>query len=172
MSRKGQLTLNFNSKFRQILRDNFGTDDEKEIKEIIFKLLENGNTDFQTTKEKIAETELKLKQSKLENYGYKNRIDKVKAKQIEKYDETFDTAPTTDGLKAIEKFATRDPTEQEKQQVTKFITLRKDSQNPLLWNAKCDLCQDGDTYETHKEAIDDMIRHLTTEHKKQVMYVR
>jgi len=170
--RKGQVTLNFDKKFRAILKSNFGTDDNKQIKELILAFLKEGNLETLSIKEQIQKTELKLKQSKLENFGYKNRIDKIRAKQYETHDDTFGTAPSKDADKAIEKYATRDPTPQEKEQVTKFITVRKDNYNSLLWNAKCDICKEGESYETYKEAIDDMIRHLTTEHQKEVMYTR
>lgn len=37
MVRKGQITLNFNSELRKIIKDNFGTDDIIQIKEIILE---------------------------------------------------------------------------------------------------------------------------------------
>jgi len=172
VSNSSRLNLYFNKRLKEQIQNNFHTKDIKEIEKIIYKFLESGTVEFSTIQDEIKNTELKLKQAKLTNYGYKNRIDSIKAEQYEKYNETFDTAPSRQGEKAIENYSKRDPTNEEFQQVTKFITLRKDSANPLLWNAKCDICKEGESYQTHKEAIDDMIRHLTTEHAKKVMYSR
>lgn len=40
--RKGQFTVNYSKEFREKIKKNFGTDDEKEIKQIVLKFLEHG----------------------------------------------------------------------------------------------------------------------------------
>lgn len=169
--RKNQITLNWNKELLRTIKNNFGTEDPKEIKKIIIAFLKNGSTENLDIKEKLQDADLKLKQAKLTNYGYKNRIDKVRADSYEKYNETFGTAPSHQGEKAIKTYATRPLNSAEKENLLKLVTIRKDVHNSNLYSAKCNVCNVGENYDSYFSAEDDLLRHLQTEHKEKVQHL-
>lgn len=170
--RKKQITLTWNKELLRTIKNNFGTEDPQVIKSLIIEFLKNGSLDNSTLKEEIQRADLKLKQSKLENFGYKNRIDKVRADSYEKYHQSFGTAPTSQGEKAIQKYATRPLNITEKENLLKLVTIRKDAYNQNLYSAKCNVCNTGENYDSYFKAEDDLIRHLQTEHKEQVQLLQ
>ena len=136
------------------------------------ELLKIINGDYVDRKEAEDSRTLDNDYKKLRNehLGIKIKIDGKKLS----YMNTFDAEPSNEANKAIidgEK-THREFSESEKENVTKYITLRKDSQNSLLWIAKCDLCHEGESYQSYDEALHDMVRHLTTEHSKKVMVLQ
>ena len=94
---------------------------------------------------------------------------KIKKKEYE-FMTIFETKPSPQAEKAIKKGTEyRELTEKEFENVTKYLTIRRDSLNPKKWIGKCDICKDGESYDGYKELLDDMVIHLTTEHAKKVM---
>lgn len=112
----------------------------------------------ETAKEMSVES---LKKIKLEN--------KILERQMS-YHDTFNAEPSNQAKIAIGKgIEQRELTKEEFENVKKYITLKNHN---FKWQATCDLCKQGETYDTYKESIDDMIRHLTTEHAKKVRDMR
>ena len=164
----GDFYLYYSVEEQKILVENFGTAEKKELKKLIKKL---SLSKTETTNESKLDLESQYKQAKIKNLGYKNRIDSIRASQYEKYNETFQGSPSPQAEKAIKEYAqgNRDLTNTEKENVTKYLTIQKTTD--YKWKVKCDICKEGETYDTYRELLLDMVRHLTTEHKKQVMYV-
>jgi len=101
-----------------------------------------------------------------------NKLDveiKIKNKQLSFMD-SFDSEPSEQANKAIKKnIEHRELTDSEYENILKYITLKNHN---FKWIAKCDICKDGDTFDTRTEAIKGMIYHLSTEHSKKVMEMR
>ena len=151
---------------QKILVDKFGTTEKKELNKLMKKYILSKT---ETTSKLAPDLDNEYKQARIKNLGYKNRIDSIRASQYEKYNETFQGSPSPQAEKAIKEYATRDLTNTEKENVTKYLTIQKTTD--YKWKVKCDICKEGETYDTYHELLNDMVRHLTTEHKKQVMYV-
>lgn len=132
----------------------------------------------------IIDVDYEIKLAKLESLKEKNNtLTKFQAEKLKKliaerkiaehhadYIENFGSEPSTQAKSAIKKgVERRELTEQEYENVDRYITLRNES---YKWKAKCDLCKEGEIYDTRYDAINDMIRHLTTEHSKKVMEIR
>lgn len=95
---------------------------------------------------------------------------KIKNKVLEHY-EIFGKAPSAEAQRAIETNAKtrRDLTEAEAENVLKYCKVWNDKFNSRLSTAKCNICGIGETYDSRKEALDDMVWHLQTEHSKKVI---
>lgn len=113
------------------------------------------DTEYKKLRNKNLDLDIQLKEKKLTYMG------------------VFHSEPSSAAIQAMSKgIEQRELNQSEYENVKKFITIRKDSFNQSKWIGKCDLCKEGETYDTYKEMIDDMIRHLTTEHAKKVMEMR
>lgn len=112
--------------------------------------------------------EYKLKEARLENLGYKNRIEKVKAD----YAETFGKPISTQGQKAVEtRFDSARP--QTATQLSINATLRfmeSCKQNELgQWVVICEKCR-ADFIDTNREkAVSDLRDHLQSQHAKELL---
>ena len=164
--------------------DKYPLEQRNEIAKNIFTDYINGNytpenITIKNAKEEITQAELTIKSAKAKQADdfESERLRKIRNENdlLERqltYRDTFEDEPSEHAKRAMKKgIKQRSITSQEYEKVTKFIILRRDFLNSNLWVAKCNLCKDGETYDTRKQAIDDMVRHLTTEHAKKVMSV-
>lgn len=150
----------FNNDELKIIIERFGTNDRDELKEKIkFFILEN--------KEPLdIDEDTRYKKLRNDHTEIKIKIDKKKLSFMN----NFDDEPSVDGEKAIiEGVKRRDLTDLEFESVKKYITIRQDNYNHSMWIGKCDLCKESESYDSYKELLNDMVRHLTADHTKKVM---
>ena len=104
-----------------------------------------------------------IKQARLKNL---NLDAKLKEKKLS-YIGVFHSDPSPAAISAMQAgIKQREFSEDEYENILKYITLKNEN---YKWIAKCDICKEGETYDTRRDSIIDMVRHLTTEHHKKVM---
>ena len=83
----------------------------------------------------------------------------------------FHSEPSNAAIQAMSKgIEQRDFNKSEYENVNKYITVSQ-NQN-YKWSVSCDICKEGETFDTRRDGILELIRHLTTEHTKKVMEMR
>lgn len=112
------------------------------------------------------ELDTQIKKARLSNL---NLDAKLKEKKLS-YIGIFHSEPSDAAIKAMQTgIKQREFSEDEYENILKYITLKNEN---FKWIAKCDICKGGETYDTRRDAIIDMVRHLTTEHHKKVMEIQ
>lgn len=173
----------YNIEEQKLLVAKFKTTDKKELqkltKQVVIDYITNNtkpemyldpDSEFKLARAQIIKAKAEFIAKKEELQTKKLDLEtRILSRQVE-YQDNFDAEPSNQAKSAIKKgIEQRDLTEQEYENVTKYITLKNHN---FKWIATCDICKDGETYDTRHDAINEMIRHLTTEHTKKVMEIR
>ena len=171
---KHNFTFYFNLQELEQIKENYGLEKVTDITNKMIKSILLTKPNFVSYDEiyKKARAEINLAKAEIAKDMSTESLKKIKLenKLLEReltYVETFDDEPSDEAKRAMKKGVTqRELTDSEYENVSKYITL---SNQDFKWQAKCDICKEGETYDTRHDAINDMIRHLTTEHAKKVM---
>ncbi len=172
--RKGQITLNLNAEFRKIIKDNFGTDEEKKIKELILKFLENGDIETLSLKDQLLlERIQQLREQrplKLRKLQLQNEI--LEAKRRFLYH--FKTEISNDGSETLSKSTYQKYGFANSQNVDENIQLKKNFYINKLSDGEycgcCKVCQNFSTpiCSTSREAEGDIELHLESIHNAEL----
>ena len=172
--RKGQITLNLNAEFRKIIKDNFNTDDETEIKQLILKFLENPDIETLSLKDQMlieritsykALRPLQKRKLELQNQLLEKQVNFV---------EYFKKPISESGSRQLTKsyssefgFATSQNVD-ENIQIKKNFFIDKHSDGSFV--SVCKVCQNFTTSvcSTSKEAEREIEDHLDIVHQKEL----
>ncbi len=111
------------------------------------------DTEYKKLRNKNLDLDIQLKEKKLSYMGI------------------FHSEPSNAAIQAMSKgIEQRDFNKSEYENVNKYITVSQ-NQN-YKWSVSCDICKEGETFDTRRDGILELIRHLTTEHTKKVMEMR
>ena len=168
--RKGQFTINYNRKQRDILKKNFGTDDETEIKQIVLEFLQNGDNATLTLKDQyLLERILKLREQRPEQLRkLKLQNDILEAKR--KFLYNFKTELSDEGTKTLTKSKNQQYGFATSQSYDENIQLKKnffiDKHSDGTYVGICKVCTNFVTAvcSTSREAEGDIELHLESVH--------
>ncbi len=159
--RKAQITLNFNSDFRKLIKKNFNIENREDIKALIFEFLQSGTDENISIKEQINLQKLeKLKEQR--PHLLKKLIAEEKIKTWEA--ENLGLRPII--TKEIEKNPHRKLTDNEVEIIVKHISLENTFDG---WRITCFHCRLHVTYNDRLEALHESARHLSAVHGKVII---
>lgn len=183
MSRTGQVTLNFDKRFRAILKTRFGTDDNEKIKQICLDYLKNGDTaEFLSAKERKEEALAQIAEAKATRVIDKESLGlrklEAETELVERqltFDNTFGSPASKQAKIAMRKgingkYYGDSPNVSETIQPKKNFFIEKQE---FGYVGKCRTCLNFETNlcSTGYEAEGDIELHLESVHQKE-LYVR
>ena len=172
--RKGQITLNFGLEFRKIIKQNFNTDDEAQIKELILKFLEHGDIATLSLKDQYLlerinklrlQTPLQIRKLELQNEILQKKRDFLY---------NFKKEISESGSQVLEKSTYQKYGFATSQNINENIQLKKNFYINKLGDGEycgcCKVCQNFSTAicTTSREAEGDIEHHLESVHNAEL----
>ena len=168
--RKGQFTVNYAKEFREKIKNNFGTDDEAEVKKIVLEFLENGDVKNLSLKDQLLFERIELLR---EQRPFKLRILTAQAEILEakrKFLYNFKSVLSDEGSQTLSKSTYQKYGFTTSQNIQENIQLKKNFYINKLGDGEycgcCKVCQNFSTAicTTSKEAELDVELHLESVH--------